>query len=118
MIKRRNMLMQVLLFIITIGIYGVYWFYFTSSEMVDHKRMTGNPVVWAILFVFPITDFYAMWQHSKAVQTVTDGKYSNILIFILWILFSPAMWAITQSELNRLADKQLAEQVAVETSKS
>ena len=109
---------QVLLFIITLGLYSIYWFYFTSSEMVEHKRLTGNPVVWAILFVFPIIDLYAWWQHSKAVEAVTEGKYSTILMFILWILFPPAVWAITQMELNRLADKQLADLAAVETRES
>ena len=38
MIKRRNMVVQVLLFIITFGIYGVYWFYVTSKEMVEYKK--------------------------------------------------------------------------------
>ena len=110
MIKRRDMLMQVLLYVITVGLYGIYWFYVTSSEMVEHKRLTGNPVVWAILFVIPIANIYAIWQHSKAVQAFTEDKYGNILVFILWILCSPAVWAILQTELNRVADEQLATQ--------
>ena len=37
MFKKRNMAMQVLLMIITLGIYGIYWFYVTTSEMVEHR---------------------------------------------------------------------------------
>ena len=32
-IKYRNMLMQVLLFIVTLGIYAIYWYYVTSKEL-------------------------------------------------------------------------------------
>ena len=43
MIKRRNMGMQVILMIITLGIYGIYWFYVTSKEMVEYKRLGHVP---------------------------------------------------------------------------
>ncbi len=32
MIKQRNMWMQVVLMIVTLGIYSIYWFYVTSRE--------------------------------------------------------------------------------------
>ena len=49
MIKQRNMGMQVLLMIITLGIYGIYWFYVTSNEMVEYKRLDGSPGLWTAL---------------------------------------------------------------------
>ena len=33
MIQYRNMCKQVLWFFLTIGIYGIYWFYVTSKEI-------------------------------------------------------------------------------------
>ena len=45
MIIKRNMVSQVLLFIVTLGVYGIYWFYVTSKEIVDHKKMEGNPAL-------------------------------------------------------------------------
>jgi hypothetical protein len=103
MIKRRNMLVQILLFIITLGIYAIYWFYVTSKEMVDYKRLDGSPGLWTFLLFVPIANLYAYWKHSKAVEALTDGRFSVVLIFILWLFFSPAVWAITQIELNGLA---------------
>ena len=50
MIKQRNMVMQVILMIITLGIYGIYWFYVTSKEMVEYKRLDGSPGLWTVLF--------------------------------------------------------------------
>ena len=42
MIQERNLVKQVVLFIITLGIYGVYWFYVTSKEMIEYKRLDGS----------------------------------------------------------------------------
>lgn len=48
MIKRRDMLAQVLLFIITCGIYGVYWFYQTTLEMANLDRDTEAAAGWRV----------------------------------------------------------------------
>ena len=103
MIKRRNMLAQVLLFIVTLGLYSVYWFYVTSKEMVQYKSLNGSPVLWTFLLFVPFGSLYSYWKHSKAVGALSDDKYPFLLIFVLWLFFSPAVWAITQIELNRLA---------------
>jgi hypothetical protein len=103
MIKRCNMLMQVVLFIVTLGIYSLYWFYVTSKEMVQYKSLNGSPILWTVMLFVPFGSLYSYWKHSKAVSAVADDKYPFFLIFILWLFFSPALWAITQIELNRLA---------------
>ena len=38
LMKRRNRLVQILLFIVTFDIYRIYWFYPTSKEMVEYKK--------------------------------------------------------------------------------
>ncbi len=103
MIKYRNMWGQVLLVIITFGVYAIYWFYVTSEEMVYHKNLEGSPGLWTFLLFVPFGSLYSYWKHSEAVESLTAGRYGALLIFILWLFFSPAVWAITQSELNRLA---------------
>ncbi|MEE9324615.1 MAG: DUF4234 domain-containing protein [Dehalococcoidia bacterium] len=103
MIKRRNMGKQVLLYIVTFGIYGIYWFYVTSKEVVEYKGLGGRPGLWTVLLFVPLVNFYAYWKHSKAVEALTDGRYGAVLIFVLWIFVAPAVWAITQIELNNLA---------------
>ena len=103
MIKRRTMWVQVLLAIITFGIYMIYWFYVTSREMVEYKKLDGSPGLWTFLLFIPFGALYSYWKHGKAVESLTDGRYSGILMFVLWLVFSPAVWALTQIELNKLA---------------
>ncbi len=103
MIERRNMAMQVLLFIITLGIYAIYWFYVTSREMVEHKKLTGSPALWTLLFILPLINLYAYYKQGEAVEALTDEAINRWIMFILWIVFSPAAWFITQAELNKRA---------------
>ena len=103
MIKRRNMGMQVVLAIVTLGIYIIYWFYVTSKEMVEHKNLGGSPGLWTFLLFVPFGALFSYWKQGEAVEALTDKRYPGILIFVLWLVFSPAVWAITQMELNKLA---------------
>ncbi len=103
MIKRREMLMQVLLMVVTLGIYGLYWFYVTSKEMIEHKKLDGNAVLWVVLSIIPVVQLFAFYKHGEAVEALTDGSMNKWLILILWIFVSPAVWAITQLELNKRA---------------
>ncbi len=105
MIKRRNLMAQVLLFIVTFGIYGIYWFYVTSREMIDYKKLDGSPGLWTILLFVPLASIYSMWKHAQAVEALTDRRYPWLLVLVLWIFFSPAVWAMTQIELNKLASE-------------
>ena len=103
MIKRRNMLMQVFLFIITLGIYGIYWFYVTSKEMIGYKNLPGSAGLWTVLTFVPIAGIYSYYKQGEATEALTDGSMSRWIIFILWFVFSPAVWFIIQTELNKRA---------------
>ena len=103
MIKKRNMVSQVLLFIVTFGIYGIYWFYVTSKEILDHKKMEGNPGLWTVLLFIPFGAIISYWKQSECVEAITDGRYNRLLVFLAWFVFSPIVWFLTQSELNKRA---------------
>ena len=103
MIKKRNMAMQVLLMIVTLGIYGIYWFYVTTSEMVEHKGLKGSPGLWTVLYILPLVSLYAVYKQGEAVEALTDGSINRWVMLILWVIFSPAAWFITQLELNKRA---------------
>lgn len=103
MIKNRNMWMQVVLMIVTLGFYSIYWYYVTTKEMGEYLHMSNNPLLWTILLFIPFVNLYSYWKHSELVVAIADNRYPPFLIFILWIFFSPATWFITQTELNRLA---------------
>ena len=103
MIKNRNMFMQVILYLITFTLYGIYWYYVTSKEMIEHKNLDGSAGIRTVLLFIPIVNFYSYWKHSQGVSALTDGRYPAILMFVLWILFSPLVWLMTQLELNKAA---------------
>ena len=103
MITRRNMALQVLWMILTLGLYSLYWFYMTSREMLDYKGLQGSPLLWLILLFIPFANLYSYWQHGRCVEALTDGKYNVLLMFLAWIVFSPIVWFITQMELNNRA---------------
>jgi Domain of unknown function (DUF4234) len=104
MVKRRDMLVQVFLFVITFGIYGIYWFYQTSIEM---KELAGDPDaspgLWTVLLFIPPLTFYSHYKYADLFEDISDEELNRWILFILWIVFAPAVWFIVQTELNRKA---------------
>ena len=74
MIKWHNLLVSVLFYIITLGLYGFYWFYVSSKEMVEYKKLEGSPGLWTVLLFIPCGALYSYWKHSAAVDALTNGK--------------------------------------------
>lgn len=105
-IKYRNMLVQVLLVMITLGIYTIYWYYVTLDELHKANGKTEGAGMWTVLTLIPIASLFAQWHHASEYAEFVDGKYPGIAIFILWILFSPAVWFLVQMDLNRAARQQ------------
>ena len=107
-IKRRNMFLQPLLVVVTLGIYGIYWFHVTLGEL--HRANRREPEAghwkWTILFCIPFLDFFTFWHYAGEYSEFVREKYPRVLIFILWILFLPAVWFLVQRDLNRAAGSQ------------
>lgn len=103
-IKYRNMFLQVILYIITLGFYGLYWFYVTFNEMATANGKTeGSGCLWTFLLLIPIASLFSIWKHSEEYGEFVDNKYPGIAIFILWLVFAPAVWFLVQLDLNRAA---------------
>lgn len=60
MIQWRNMAEQVFLYIITFGIYGVYWYYVSLGEMLEYKKLDGSPGLWTLLLFVPVLSLYSV----------------------------------------------------------
>ena len=107
MIKRRNIWMQALLIIITLGIYLVYWYYVTAKEMLGSQGQEGSPGLWTFLLLIPIANLVSFWKYAGLVDQVTKNRYPQWLIFVIWLFVSPLVWLITQIELNKLAPDEM-----------
>lgn len=104
-IKYRNMFLQPILVIITLGIYGIYWFHVTLGELqrANNRGPEAGHWKWTIFFCIPLIDFFSFWRYAGEYSYFVRDKYPRALIFVLWILFFPAVWFMVQLDLNRAA---------------
>jgi hypothetical protein len=94
-------------FILTIGIYGIYWVYKTQEEV---KRYSGQGVggvlgIVIYLLISPVT-FFVIPSEVRYMYEDLDGGQSPVRgIYGLWILlpiFGPIIWFVqVQGALNR-----------------
>lgn len=110
-VKYRNLFKQVLLMIVTLGFYSIYWFLMTAREMQYINRdPDAAPELWTILLFIPFAGLYSDYKYGQQVEDMTDGRYETWLIFVLWLVFSPAVWYLVQTDLNRRATYNLDDQ--------
>jgi hypothetical protein len=103
-VKRRNMLAQVGLVIITCGVYAIYWFYATAEELKGAANdPEASPALWTVLLFVPFGAFYSYYKYCELYERVSTEKFNRWLLFVLWLVISPAVWFIVQSDLNKRA---------------
>ena len=125
--KIRHPLAVVALTLITLGIYGIFWWYFINREMADYGEANGipelgdNPILSVIALTFGaliiIPALVTIWRTCKRIEIAQNhalgsNNFSVLLTFILWIipLLQLIAWFLMQSNLNqvweRLADSR------------
>jgi len=96
-VKERNMVVQVLLMIITFGLY-------LCQELVGLSDNAGvSPGVLTILLFVPIANLYAWYKYAELYETVSSDHMNRWVLFLLVLVFMPAVWFIVQTELNKRA---------------
>ena len=112
--KIRNVIGVPALTIITLGIYGLVWWYKINREMADLGRAKGtaelgdNPgkstlalFPGAFIIVPAIWTTVTTFKRIQAAQRVTGQSPINGWIgLVLYLVFSPAFYAYMQSGLN------------------
>lgn len=105
-IKKRSMIAQVGLVIITLGIYVIYWFYQISKEMKEvGKDDSASPALWTVLLFIPFGAIYSYYKFSELYEKISSDHFNKWLLFVLWFVFGPAVWFIVQTEMNTQAEK-------------
>lgn len=116
--KIRNVIAVAVLPIITLGIYGLVWYYKVNREMADLGRKTGNeelgdsPItsliavtIGAIIIVPAVLSLINTFKRIKLTQSVNgvpEGKQLNgWIVLIGWLIFSPVAYAVQQDALNK-----------------
>jgi hypothetical protein len=112
--KIRGPITVAILSIVTLGIYVLFWWYFINREMADYGRARGtkelgdNPMK-SLLALFPgglilvpaIWTIVTTFQRIQASQRLNGQTPVNgWLGFVLYLVFSPALFGYMQSGLN------------------
>ena len=106
-IKYRNMVMQVFLAVITLGIYCIYWYYVTLKAMhISNGREETGSGWWTVLLLIPVANLFALWHFAKEYSHFSSERYSPLAIFILELLLDPVVWFLVQRDMNRAAGVQ------------
>jgi uncharacterized membrane protein YjgN (DUF898 family) len=114
--KIRDVVAVPLLTIVTLGIYGVVWYYKINREMADYGRVNGqadelgdSPVtsvlaitLGALVIVPALVSLFRCFKRIQALQRIAGGSQPiNGWIGVLaLIVFSPILYGYMQSGLN------------------
>jgi hypothetical protein len=112
--KIRGPIAVAILSIVTLGIYVLFWWYFVNREMADYGRARGTNELGdsptkSTLALFPggLVVVPAIWttvttfQRIQAAQRLNEQTPINgWLGFVLFLVFSPALYGYMQSGLN------------------
>lgn len=123
--KMRNPFAVVALSVITLGLYGIFWWYFINREMADLGRANGVPelgdspvtsvvalTLGSLILVPPFVTFYRTAKRVETAQNrmLGSNNFSPLLAFIL--IFIPPLGLISlfliQSNLNQVWDRNAA----------
>jgi Domain of unknown function (DUF4234) len=105
--------------LITLGIYGVFWWYFINREMADYGQSNGvpelgdNPIMSVVAITIGafiiVPPFVSFWRTLKRIETsqnriLGDNNFAVILVFILGLipLVNLVVLPLMQSNLNQV----------------
>jgi hypothetical protein len=89
------------LFVVTLGFYGIYWLHQLHKELKVETGADYNPTVRTVGMVIPLYNLYVMWKDSQAIESAL-GK-SATAYFLLWLFLAPVWWFLVQSSINERA---------------
>ncbi|MGH3085293.1 MAG: DUF4234 domain-containing protein [Gaiellaceae bacterium] len=112
--KIRSVVWVIVLEIVTLFIYGFFWWYFIHRELRDYGRAKGTTelgtspgtsllaiTLGALIIVPALVSFYNGFKRVQAAQRLTGIEPINGWIgLILFIIFYPAFMGYMQSGLN------------------
>lgn len=120
--KIRNPLGVIGLMIITLGIYGIVWYYKVNKEMAtigqshgtDEAGTSPGMSVLAVtlgVFAFLIPPFVSVYKSCgrlRKTQELTGAPegMDPVLLFLLWVFLSPIAYYFFQTNLNKALEAQ------------
>jgi hypothetical protein len=119
--KIRNPLGVIGLSIITLGIYGIFWYYFANKELAEIGKAhntdelgdsPGTSVLaitlGALIIVPAFVSAFKFCKRLQAASRVTGAEEGMEpgLLFVIYVFVSPVAAYIAQSNLNKVLEAQ------------
>jgi hypothetical protein len=118
--KIRSIVWVIVLELVTLFIYGFFWWYFIHRELRDYGRAKGTTelgtspgtsllaiTLGALVIVPALVSFYNGFKRVQAAQRLTGHEPINGWIgLILFLVFYPAFMGYMQSGLNQVWTSQ------------
>lgn len=113
--KIRDVIAVTVLTFVTLGIYGVVWYYKVNREMADYGKANGHDelgtspgtslvaiTIGALVVVPALVSIFRTFQRVQALQRITGatGPINGWLGLVIFLIFSPALWGYMQSGLS------------------
>ena len=112
-IKNRNIVVCILLSIVTLGIYGIYWFIVMTDESnalaPKNKTTSGGKAFLLSLVTLGIYGIYWIYKLGNKVGEMSNGSDQGVLYVVL-SLFGLAIipYCMAQAEINKHAGSATA----------
>jgi cytochrome bd-type quinol oxidase subunit 2 len=100
--KQRSVPLVIILSLVTFGIYGIIWYVMTRNELKEKGIETVHPLLVLVPFVGGLIFIYFLWQYSAGVEKVTNGKYSQVVAFLLLVLIGFIGIGLVQNAYNEI----------------
>lgn len=98
MVKERDPIMVIVYTMLTCGIYGLYWLFETSKELVELGAELPN--IWFI--IIPGLNIYYMYIYLQEWHRIVKYEQDFMMVLIIGLIFSPIVMYWIQEELNKL----------------
>lgn len=99
----KSLAIQVVLTIVTLGLYPIYWHYSTAKQLNNGTDYDISPALVTIAMLIPFGILYTWWKTGKAAEAVTDQSAAILFLFFLLGITSPLSWYFIQSGMNSAA---------------
>lgn len=119
--KLRSPIGVAALSLVTVGIYGLIWYFKVNSELVDFgqsrstQELGDSPTVsllalfpGGLLIVPPIVSFFKFGKRLNRAQEMTGERigFNPVIGVILWLIFFPIAIFLAQGSLNHVWQNQ------------
>lgn len=98
MVKERNIILVYVFWLITFGIYALYWWISTKREF-NNEFGAQVPTAW--LIIIPVANIYWLFKYAEAFANNIKKDNNVTLWAILFILVGFVTPGFVQSELNK-----------------